>query len=335
LILVPVVSSSSKPLMPCHPARARELIRNKKAKRRFKTGIFYIQLIDRSEGYTQETVVGIDPGSKKEGYTIKSYSNTYLNIQSDTVNWVKDSMKSRREVRRNRRQRNTPYRKCRFNRKIGGLSPSTKARWQLKLRVVNILRKLYPITVYVVEDIKASTHKGSKRWNKSFSPLEVGKNWFYSELKKIGKLELKQGFETAEIRNALGLKKLSNKLSDNFNAHCVDSFVLANSYIGGHTSVDNTLVFKMTPLQFHKRQLHVSQPSKGGVRKNYGGTISLNFKRGSLVKHEKYGISYIGGSSKGRISLHCIKDGKRFTQTAKPEDCVLLTYNYWRWQLPP
>jgi hypothetical protein len=62
---VPVVSASGKPLMPCHPARARELVRNGKALRRFNRGMFYIKLTEREDGETQPAAVGIDPGSKK------------------------------------------------------------------------------------------------------------------------------------------------------------------------------------------------------------------------------------------------------------------------------
>jgi hypothetical protein len=77
-------------------------------------------------------------------------------------------------------------------------------------------------------------------------------------------------------------------------------------------------------------QLHRLQPESGGVRKTYGGTLSLGFKRGSWVKHPKWGVCYIGGSSNNRLSLHSLQDGKRLTQDAKPEDCVFLTFCSWR-----
>jgi hypothetical protein len=329
---VPVVDSNQRALMPTSNWKADKLVACKKALRRFKAGIFYIQLVDRNEGKTQEVAVGIDPGSKREGFTVKSESHTYLNVLSEAVDWVKDAVKIRSEMRRTRRSRNTPYRKCRWNRSIGGIPPSTKARWQAKLRIANILKSLFPVTTFVVEDIKAVTHKGGKKWNKSFSPLEVGKKWFYSELEKLGKVVLKQGWETFEMRERLGLKKSSSKLSDKFDAHNVDSWVLANSYVGGHTYSDNTSLIKMIPLQFHRRQLHVLNFSKGGLRKNYGGTMSLGLKRGSLVKHKKYGITYVGGTSKGKVSLHSIEKGERLTQSTNLIDIIFLTFNNWRIQ---
>jgi hypothetical protein len=342
MIPVPVISNTGKPLMPCHPARARRLIRNNKALPRFKNGMFYIKLLEREDGKIQTIAVGIDPGSKKEAFTVKSEKHTYLNIQSDAVTHVKEVIETRRNMRRARRFRKTPCRKNRSNRailsKCGRLPPSTCARWNVKLRIINILRKLYPIETYVVEDVKAISKKGDRRWNISFSPLEVGKNYFYNEIKKLGNLILVAGYETSKLRLAAGLNKTKNKLSEVFEAHCVDSWVLANSYVGGHVVPENKRMVYMTPLRFYRRQLHYLQPDKKGRRKNLGGTRSMGFTRGSLVKHSKYKICYIGGTSfritkyknkkykNERISLHNIHTGHRITQCAKPKDCKFLAY---------
>ena len=100
MLFVPVVSSSGKPLMPCHPARARELIRKGKAIRQFDRGLFFIRLTARSDGVTQDVVVGIDPGSKKEGITVKSEAHTYLNLQADAVTHVKEAKADQAASRR-------------------------------------------------------------------------------------------------------------------------------------------------------------------------------------------------------------------------------------------
>jgi hypothetical protein len=327
---VPVVSKTGKVLMPTTPCRAKQLIKEGKAKKQFRNGIFFIKLIDRENGEIQQITVGIDPGSKREAYTVKSKNHTYLNILSNAIDWVKNSMKIRREMRGNRRDKNTPYRKCRFNKAIEGLAPSTKSRWQLKLRISKILCKLFPITDFVIEDVKAKSWKKAKRWNMSFSPIERGKTWFYEEIKKLGNLQLKMGYETKELRDNLGLKKISNKMKETFLAHNVDSFVLANSVFGNKNKPDNITIFKLDPIQFHRRQLHYLQPIKG-IRKNYGGTLSLGFKRGSIVIHPKYGFSYIGGTFEGKLSLHNISDGKRLCQHAKKEDIKFLSYNSFKY----
>lgn len=328
-IYVPVVSATGKPLMPCHPARARELIRKGRAARSFRRGIFYILLLDRGEGETQAIACGIDPGSKKEGFTVKSEAHTFLNIQADAVTHVKKVVEVRRNMRRTRRFRKTPCRADRQNRSRGGIPHSTKARWGWKLRIVEQLVKLYPITDFVVEDIKAKT-TGRRRWDKSFSPLQVGKQWFYAELAKLGDVHLKQGWETAELRVDAGLKKTSKKMAEVFEAHCVDSWVLANWCVGGHVVPDNKRILCVSSLQFHRRRLHALQPAAGGVRRRDGGTRSCGFKRGALVEHSKYGLAYIGGTAAGKVSLHSLVGGKRLCQNAKPTEVKVRAYNTWR-----
>jgi hypothetical protein len=280
----------------------------------------------------QPIAVGLDPGSKKEAYTVKSAAHTYLNIQADAVTWVKEVVETRRQMRRARRYRKTPYRRDRSNRLQGHirLAPSTRARWGWKLRVCRWLARLYPITTFVVEDVAAETRPGKRRWNRSFSMLEVGKLWFYTHLAEIAPLVTRPGHYTAALREQLGLKKTKLKVSDRFDAHCVDSWVLANFYVGGHHAPDHTRILFVTPLRFHRRQLHRLQPETGGVRKPYGGTRSQGFTRGALVTHPTYGLTYVGGTSNGRLSLHRLSDGKRLTQQAKPTDCRLRTYNSWR-----
>ncbi len=329
---VPVVNQKQEPLMPTIPSRANRWINSGKATPFWKKGVFCVRLNqESSDAKKQQIAIGVDPGSKKEGFTVKSRAHTYLNVQTDAVQHVKGAMKTRREMRQGRRFRNTPCRKPRWNRaslKKKRVPPSTKARWQWKLTIINWLKKLFPVTDVIVEDIKARS-KGKKRWDQSFSPLEVGKQWFYAQ---ISNLTIKQGYETKALRDQLGLEKSKNKLSDDWSAHCVDSWVLANSIVGGDVA-DNKRVLLIAPIRLHRRQLHKLQPKKG-KRNRYGGTISLGLKRGSLVKHSKYGVVYVGGNLKNRISLHSVETGVRLCQNAKIECCKFLTYNRRRVLLP-
>jgi hypothetical protein len=334
MLFVPVVSAAGKPLMPCHPARARELIRKGKAVRRFDRGIFFIRLTERADGAVQEIAVGIDPGSKKEGITVKSAAHTYFNLQVDAVGHVHKAVDDRRDARRARRHRNTPCRQPRSNRARGGIPPPTLARWQWKLRLLHWLKRLLPITHVVVEDISAQT-KGQRLWDVRFSPLEVGKQWFYSAVRRFAQLTTFEGFQTKALRDALGLSKIKQKTAEVFAAHCVDSWVLANAVIRGHTQPENTRLLCVTPLRLHRRELHRRQPGPGGQRSPYGGTRSLGFKRGSLVRHLRYGVTFIGGASGGRISLHDREDGRRLCQNAKPGELQFLAYSTWRARLFP
>ena len=330
---VPVVDRNQKPLMPTKACRAEAWIRHGKATPFWKKGVFCVRLNQEpSERKVQQVAVGIDPGSKREAFTVKSKSHTYLNVLTETPDWIKDGMEKRRNARRARRQRNTPCRQPKFNRTClwnKSISPSTKARWQWKLRVADWLLKMFPVSNFIVEDIKAES-KGKKEWDMSFTPLEVGKAWFYSEIKSKGQLATRRGYETKTLRDLLGLKKSKSKLDDKFECHNVDSWVLANDMVGGHSKPDNVSLIKLVPLHFHRRQLHVFQSAKDGIRKTYGGTRSLGFKRGSLVKHKKHGFCYVGGAKKNRISLRSLKNGKGISRDARTSDIKFLGYSSFR-----
>ena len=329
-VMVPVLSSTGRPLMPCHPARAKELIRKGRAKKRWFKGIFAIKLM-RELGNTQQIAVGVDPGTKREAFTVKSKNHTYLNILSDSITWVSERLNNRREMRHERRRRKTPYKSSRSNRLINHKSYPTSiiSRWRIKLNIIIFLKRLYPITDIIVEDVKAVT-KGKKKWDEFFSPVEMGKNWFYDRCKELNNLVLMQGYETKENRDRLGLWKNRSKMAEDFWSHTVDSWVMANSLVGGHTNPDMIDLLRIAPIQLHRRQLHFLNPLSKGVRKPYGGTMSLGFKRGSVIKHKKHKLVYVGGASRGRISLHSISTGLRLTQNAKSSECEFLYHNSWK-----
>jgi hypothetical protein len=315
--------------MPCHPARARQLLK-KGAKRRWFKGIFAIQIDSKSEVKKQPIVCGIDSGSKREAMTVQSKLHTYLNVLSDAVVHVSERVKSRKELRRNRRRRKTPCRQPRFNRSMNSwLAPSIVSRWEAKLRIINFLRKLYPITHYVIEDVAATKRPGKRRWNKSFSNLEMGKTRYYEKISKLGELKTVKGYDTSQRRQELGFKKASSKSSEKFDSHNVDSWVLA-SFVTGRTMIDNKNVFRMVSHNFYRRMLHYSGPAKKGVRIRYGGTISGGFKKGSVVKHPVYGLLFVGGSSKGGITLHNLSNGEGERYYDNPAEYKFLYYSGWR-----
>lgn len=324
---VPVKAKDGEKLMPTTPVRAAMMIKSGEATSYWNNGIFCIRLNrEPSKRYKQEIAVGVDPGSKKEGFTVKSESHTYLNVQADAHNKVGKKIEKRRELRRGRRSRKCPNRKNRMNRLTNKnrIPAGTRARWDWKLRILDWISKLYPITYVCVEDIKAQTKQHQRKWNQSFSPLEVGKAWFYSEIRKKWELFTLQGHETKELRDRLGLKKSSNKLSETFDAHCVDSWTLAYHTVGGNAIVDNTQVFCISPIPIERRGMHRQRPQKGGKRPRYGGTRCLGFTKGTLVKHITYGLAVICGYMGKYLCLQPIEGGKRLTRSAKITDCKVL-----------
>src|SRR5262249_2095559 len=88
-----------------------------------------------------------------------------------------------------------------------------------------------------------------------------------------------------------------------------------------------TRLWYVVPFLFHRRQLHRLQPEPGGIRKPYGGTRSLGFTRGTLVRHPRYGLCRVDGYDREqqRRSLQAYSAATRLTQGAKPTDCRRLT----------
>lgn len=326
--MVPVLDEIKRPLMPCSEKRARKMIESGRAKPYWCKGIFCIilQTLPKTN-YRQDVCIGIDPGSKFNGYSIKSEAHTFLNLQVNAVTTVKKKMEERAILRRSRRQRNTPYRKCRFNRSVNDrLPPSTIARWQQHLNIIKWMGKLYNVTHVSLEDIAAKTMKNGRKWNIQFSPLEVGKRWFSKQVTDLGlSLHKYKGYDTYEMRKGYGFKKNSNKSKKDFYTHAMDAWCLANEVIGGHTTIDNERTLYLKPIMLHRRKLHEVLPKKNGFRRNYGSTMSLGLKRGTLVKHPKHGLTYVGGTDGNRVSLHDVSTGKRLCQNAKTTDLKICT----------
>ena len=98
-MFVPVVDKNQKPLMPTRPSRAAKRIKSGKATPFWSNGVFYVRLNrEPSKRCNQEIAVGVDPGSKKEGFTVKSASHTYFNAQADAHNKVCQKVEKRREL---------------------------------------------------------------------------------------------------------------------------------------------------------------------------------------------------------------------------------------------
>ncbi len=337
MIRVPVVDAEQKPLMPCTAIRARTLLTAGKAiARRSKIGVFYIQLKTAKTPDNQPVVLGVDPGSKFEGYSVVGTKDTILNIMCEATTWVHFAMCQRRSMRSNRRCRNLRQRKCRsLNRSLNPhyVPPSTKSRWDTKLRIITNIEKIIPINRIIVEDVKASFKRKQNRLHHNFAAVEVGKHYFYQQINRP--LCLRQGYETQKYRNMFGLKKTMNKSKAVFETHCVDAWVLAASLSGASQPTTHSIYY-MAPIKLHRRQLHRLQPTKGGKRFPFGGTVSHGLVRGTLVISNRYGLCYIGGCPEDKVSLHSLIDGKRLTHNALKQDTARLTrisfrshyYNY-------
>lgn len=161
-----VVDRNKQPLMPCHPARARELLRKGKAAvyRRYP---FTLILTEREGGEVQPTQVKIDPGSRTTGIVVvvdgkrgpKIVFGAELMHRGHTV---KEALDSRRAQRRSRRARHTRYRAPRFNnrrRRAGWLPPSIRSRLDNVTTWIARLRRLCYVSALAQELVRFDTQR--------------------------------------------------------------------------------------------------------------------------------------------------------------------------------
>jgi len=147
--------------MPCHPARARELL----AKGRAVVARFLplaIRLKDKTGGITQPIQLKIDPGSKTTGIALTTILRILILIEiSHRKAAVQKKMGQRKSYRRRRRSANTRCRKPRFNnrRKAGFIPPSIRSILDNISGWVARLRRWAPITETVIETTKFDAAK--------------------------------------------------------------------------------------------------------------------------------------------------------------------------------
>jgi 5-methylcytosine-specific restriction endonuclease McrA len=152
-----VVGKHHEPLMPCHPARARALLKAGRAviHRRFP---LVIRLKERAEGAVQPVLVKLDPGARTTGVALIRADAS--NPQAQHVLFaaelehrgtqIRDSITQRAAFRRARRGRKTRYRAPRFLNRGGDkrdwLPPSLRHRLATTVSMVTRLRHYSPVS---------------------------------------------------------------------------------------------------------------------------------------------------------------------------------------------
>ncbi|MBU3913027.1 MAG: RRXRR domain-containing protein [Nanoarchaeota archaeon] len=308
-----VLSFTGKPLTPCKPQKARKLLIGGVAKVVWnKFGEFGIQMLIPTREEIPKTVLGIDTGTKFEGLSLIVGKENKLNIMwlLPDKKTIVNKLELRRQLRRARRWRTCRRRVCRFDNKSreGFIAPSQLMMVQSRLKAINEFFKCYPINKVAIEDVKFN-HRDNK-WGKNFSTIEIGKNMIKAFI--IGKVGRDnyitfEGFETEQIRNKLVLKKSSNKASETFNSHCVDSFSIASELSNAEPNfnikvVDDT--YRPT-----RRRLHDTQPKKGNIREKYSTGNFKGIRKGTICEFGQI----VGGTKK----THFIRnsDNKRIGRT--------------------
>lgn len=159
-----MLDKNKQPLMPCHPARARQLLKKGRAAV-FRRYPFTIIIKDREGGDMQAIQIKFDPGSKATGLALVAdfQRGKYVVWAAELHHrgWqIRDSLLKRRQLRRGRRTRKTRYRPARFDnrrRAKGWLPPSLQSRVDNICTWLERLQRFTPVTSVSQELVRFDT----------------------------------------------------------------------------------------------------------------------------------------------------------------------------------
>jgi RRXRR protein len=308
-----VLDRNGKPLTPTTPARARKLLEGGVAEMVWsKFGTFGIRMLVSTRCETPRTAIGVDHGTKFEGYSIVVGVENALNVKLDLPDKKRTLKKLEecRAFRRARRSRTCRRRPCRADNRgrKGFLAPSQKVIIDSRLKVIGELCRIYPASVAGVEDV--CFNHAARRWGAHFSTVEVGKakvREFFAD-RGINVAEYK-GYETQELREGFGYRKTSDKSADRFESHCSDSLALACAVATGRRVEPGPFLAVDDTYRPVRRRLHDTQPAKVGGREPYStGTVS-GLRKGPLIGTPR-GPGKLCGITRSSLRYYD-RDGKR------------------------
>lgn len=153
--MVYVISIDGKSLMPTSNAKARKLLKSKKAKVK-EIKPFTIQLTYKTKSeYTQEITLGIDSGYNNVGFSAITEKKELLVGELKLLQGIKERLLDKAMYRKQRRSR-LRYRKPRWYNRTkskpkGWLAPSLQHKLDSHVRFINYLYSILPITKCVIE----------------------------------------------------------------------------------------------------------------------------------------------------------------------------------------
>ena len=141
--------------MPCSPAKARLLLKEKKAIVKRRTP-FTIQLTIATGETKQPGSLGVDAGYEHVGLSASTEKAELYASEVELRQDITDLLSARRALRQSRRNRKTRYRAPRFNNRLctkrkGWLAPSVENRINAHLSRIKAVLRLLPVTKITVE----------------------------------------------------------------------------------------------------------------------------------------------------------------------------------------
>ena len=153
--MVYVISIDGQPLMPTSNAKARKLLKQKKANvKELKPFTIQLTYTTKTE-YTQEITLGIDSGYNNVGFSAITDKRELLTGELKLLQGMKERLLEKARYRRIRRNR-LRYRKPRWNNRTkskpkGWLAPSLQHKLDSHIKFINSLYSTLPIKKCIVE----------------------------------------------------------------------------------------------------------------------------------------------------------------------------------------
>jgi 5-methylcytosine-specific restriction endonuclease McrA len=159
-----VLDTDKRPMTPCSPARARQLMKQGKAAVYRRFPFILILKEAKPDAVVKPLTVKLDPGAKVTGIAITDTEHRVLFAAEleHRGRAIKDALESRRSLRRGRRNRKTRYRAARFDnrrRPEGWLPPSLQHRVDATMTWVKRFQRWVPTEEIAVERVKFDMQK--------------------------------------------------------------------------------------------------------------------------------------------------------------------------------
>ena len=148
-----VIGMDGEKLMPCTFAKAKKLLKSKRAKV-LKHYPFTIKLNFVCENQIQEVSLGIDSGYKNVGFSAVTAKREVFSGTLTLDDRTSKRLTERAMYRRGRRNK-LWYRKPRFlnrgNKKQGWIAPSIQRRYDAHTKLINVAKSILPISKVTIE----------------------------------------------------------------------------------------------------------------------------------------------------------------------------------------
>jgi hypothetical protein len=283
-----VLDKQGKPLTPTKPSKARKMLEGGVAEPIWnKFSQMGIKMLVDTRKETPKTALGIDFGTKFEGYAVVVGKENNLAVMwklPDKKKIVK-KLEERKILRRARRWRNCRRRECKFDNRARKdfIAPSQRVMVRSRMKVITEFFRCYPIDAVALEDVKFN-HRDNK-WGKNFSTIEIGKSQINRWIRQRAGLEMFTGYDTEACRNLYNYKKSSDKSAEVFNSHCSDALAIATELYAQQHIEQGKFIIADDTYRPVRRRLHDTQPVKNGIREKYSNGNFKSIRKGTICNY--------------------------------------------------